>query len=108
MMEKEIISSRQFMIITLLFSIGTAILIIPASVTSEAKQDAWIAAIIGVVLSLPIVKLFVALGNRTPTLTFVEANEKILGRFLENSLQLALLLYVYFLPVNYYISLEFS
>ncbi|MEY9977402.1 endospore germination permease [Lysinibacillus sp. RC79] len=81
MMEKEIISSRQFMIITLLFSVGTAILIIPASVTSEAKQDAWIAAIIGVVISLPIVKLFVALGNRTPTLTFVEANEKILGRF---------------------------
>ncbi|MGE7946362.1 GerAB/ArcD/ProY family transporter [Lysinibacillus sp. NPDC093688] len=80
-MEKEIISSRQFMIITLLFSIGTAILIIPASVTSEAKQDAWIAAIIGVVISLPILKLFVALGNRTPTLTFVEANEKILGRF---------------------------
>jgi len=80
-MEKEIISSRQFMIITLLFSIGTAILIIPASVTSEAKQDAWIAAITGVVLSLPIVKLFVALGNRTPTLTFIEANEKILGRF---------------------------
>jgi len=81
MMEKEIISSRQFMIITLLFSIGTAILIIPASVTSEAKQDAWIAAIIGVVISLPIVKLFVALGNKTPTLTFIEANEKILGRF---------------------------
>jgi len=79
--EKEIISSRQFMIITLLFSIGTAILFLPASVTIEAKQDAWIAAIIGVVLSLPLIKLFVAVGNRTPTLTFVEANEKILGRF---------------------------
>ncbi|WP_427107590.1 endospore germination permease [Lysinibacillus xylanilyticus] len=80
-MEKEIISSRQFMIITLLFSIGTAILILPASVTIEAKQDAWIAAIIGVVLSLLLIKLFVTLGKRTPTLTFVEANEKILGRF---------------------------
>ncbi|MFJ7183710.1 GerAB/ArcD/ProY family transporter [Lysinibacillus xylanilyticus] len=80
-MEKEIISSRQFMIITLLFSIGTAILFLPASVTIEAKQDAWIAAIIGVVLSLPLIKLFVAFGNRTPTLTFVEANEKILGSF---------------------------
>ncbi|WP_082337591.1 endospore germination permease [Lysinibacillus sp. FJAT-14745] len=80
-MEKEIISSRQFMIITLLSSIGTAILISPASVTSEAKQDAWIAAIISVVLSLLIIKLFVTLGKRTPTLTFVEANEKILGRF---------------------------
>ncbi|MFJ5563246.1 GerAB/ArcD/ProY family transporter [Lysinibacillus xylanilyticus] len=80
-MGKEIISSRQFMIITLLFSIGTAILILPASVTIEAKQDAWIAAIFGVVLSLPVIKLFVAFGNTTPTLTFVEANEKILGRF---------------------------
>ncbi|MFJ8511744.1 endospore germination permease [Lysinibacillus xylanilyticus] len=80
-MEKEIISSKQFMIITLLFSIGTAILIIPASITSAAKQDAWIAAIIGVVLSLPLVKILVTLGKRTPTLTFVEANEKILGRF---------------------------
>ncbi|MEY9977406.1 endospore germination permease [Lysinibacillus sp. RC79] len=80
-MEKEIISSRQFMIITFLSSIGTAILISPASVTSEAKQDAWIAAIISVVLSLLLIKLFVTLGKRTPTLTFVEANEKILGRF---------------------------
>ncbi|MGE7673086.1 endospore germination permease [Lysinibacillus sp. NPDC094403] len=80
-MEKEIISSRQFMIITLLFSIGTTILIIPASLTSEAKQDAWISAIIGVVLSFPVIKLFIAFGNRTPTLTFVAANEKILGRF---------------------------
>ena len=80
-MEKEIISSRQFMIITLLCSIGTAILISPASVTSAAKQDAWIAAIISVVLSLLLIKLFVTVGKRTPALTFVEANEKILGRF---------------------------
>ncbi|QPQ30737.1 GerAB/ArcD/ProY family transporter [Lysinibacillus sp. JNUCC 51] len=80
-MEKEIISSRQFMIITLLCSIGTAILISPASVTSVAKQDAWIAAIISAVLSLLLIKLYVTVGKQTPTLTFVEANEKILGRF---------------------------
>ncbi|XGY92758.1 endospore germination permease [Bacillus sp. RS11] len=80
-MEKEIISSRQFTIITLLFTVGTAILIIPSSVTSAAKQDAWIATIIGVGLSFLLVKLLVTLGNQTPTLTFTEANEKILGRF---------------------------
>lgn len=79
-MEKEIISSRQFMIITLLFSIGTAILIIPANIASEAKQDAWIAASIGVVISLLLVKLYITLGKLTPDLTFIEANEKILGR----------------------------
>lgn len=81
-MEKEIISSRQFMIITLLFSIGTAILIIPANIASAAKQDAWISAIIGVAISLLLIKLYISLGKRTPSLTFIEANEKILGRFL--------------------------
>ncbi|MEK8198277.1 MULTISPECIES: GerAB/ArcD/ProY family transporter [Lysinibacillus] len=81
-MEKEIISSRQFTIITLLYSIGTAILIIPASITSAAKQDSWIAASIGVILSLLVIKLFMTLANQTPSLNFIEANEKILGPFL--------------------------
>ncbi|MGE7915332.1 GerAB/ArcD/ProY family transporter [Lysinibacillus xylanilyticus] len=80
-MKKEIISSRQFTIITLLFTVGTAILIIPSSITNVAKQDAWIATIIGVGLSFLLVKLYVTLGNLAPTLTFIEANEKILGRF---------------------------
>ncbi|WP_447402361.1 endospore germination permease [Lysinibacillus sp. fkY74-1] len=80
-MEKEVISSRQFTIITSLLSIGTAILIIPSTIASSSKQDAWIAASIGVVLSLLVVKLFLTLGNQTPTLNFIEANEKIFGRF---------------------------
>ncbi|KPN97240.1 endospore germination permease [Lysinibacillus sp. ZYM-1] len=80
-MEKEIISSRQFTIITFLLSIGTAILIVPSSIASSSKQDAWIAASIGVVLSLLVVKLFLTLGDQTPTLNFIEANEKLLGRF---------------------------
>ncbi|WP_291759844.1 GerAB/ArcD/ProY family transporter [Lysinibacillus sp. UBA5990] len=80
-MEKEVISSRQFTIITFLLSIGTAILIIPSSIASSSKQDAWIAASIGIVLSLLVVKLFVTLGDQTPTLNFIEANEKLLGRF---------------------------
>ncbi|WP_223554155.1 GerAB/ArcD/ProY family transporter [Lysinibacillus sphaericus] len=80
-MKKQIISSRQFTIITLLFTVGTAILIIPSSVTNVAKQDAWIATSVGVGLSFLLVKLYVTLGNLNPTLTFTEANEKILGRF---------------------------
>lgn len=84
-MEKEIISSRQFTIVTFLYSIGTAILIIPSSITGAAKQDAWIAASIGVLLSLLLVKLFLTLANQTPSLNFIEANEKILGRFLGKS-----------------------
>ncbi|MGN4124989.1 GerAB/ArcD/ProY family transporter [Lysinibacillus sphaericus] len=81
-MEEEIISARQFTIIVFLFSIGTTILIIPATMTNAVKQDAWISAILGVILSLLLVKLFISLGNRTPNLTFIEANEKILGKFI--------------------------
>lgn len=80
-MEKQIISSRQFTIITLLYSIGTAILIVPASITKELHQDAWIGATIGVLLSLLLVKLIVTLGNQTPDKSFIEANKKILGKY---------------------------
>ncbi|MGE7090448.1 GerAB/ArcD/ProY family transporter [Lysinibacillus sp. NPDC048646] len=81
-MKGEIVSAQQFTIIVFLFSIGTTILIIPGTMANAVKQDAWIAAILGVVLSLLLVKLFISLGNRTPNLTFIEANEKILGKFM--------------------------
>ena len=81
-MEKQIISSRQFTIITLLYSIGTAILIVPANITKELHQDAWIGATIGVLLSLLLVKLIVTLGNQTPDKSFIEANKKILGKYI--------------------------
>ncbi|MGE7950970.1 GerAB/ArcD/ProY family transporter, partial [Lysinibacillus xylanilyticus] len=96
MIKKEIINSRQFTIITLLFTVGTAILIIPSSVTSAAKQDAWIATIIGVGLSFLLVKLLVTLGDQTPTLTFTEANEKILGRFFGKLTAMGFVLFTFF------------
>ena len=81
-MEKQILSSKQFTVITLLYSIGTGILIIPASITNALHQDAWIGATIGVLLSLLLVKLYITLANQTPNNSFVEANGKILGKFL--------------------------
>ncbi|MFJ5766430.1 endospore germination permease [Lysinibacillus sp. NPDC093210] len=81
-MDKQLISARQFTVITLLYSIGTAILIVPASITEKLSQDAWIGATIGVLLSFLLIKLFVSLGNQTPNLTFIEANGKIFGKFI--------------------------
>ncbi|MGE7953977.1 GerAB/ArcD/ProY family transporter [Lysinibacillus xylanilyticus] len=81
-MGKQLISSRQFTIIVILFTVGTSILIIPASIATEVKQDAWIVAIIGTLLSIPILTLFMALVKKMPTLSFVEITEKILGSFL--------------------------
>ena len=81
-MEKQLISSQQFTIIVILFTVGTSILIIPASIANEVKQDAWIVAIIGTLLSILILKLFMALVKKMPTLSFVEITEKLLGSFL--------------------------
>ncbi|MFY0517454.1 GerAB/ArcD/ProY family transporter [Lysinibacillus sp. UGB7] len=81
-MEKQLISARQFTIIVILFTVGTGILIIPASIALEVKQDAWIVAIISTILSLIIIKFFITLGKKMPTLSFVEATEKILGSFI--------------------------
>lgn len=38
------ISARQLMILTILYTVGSAILIIPSGMAFVAKQDAWLAA----------------------------------------------------------------
>lgn len=77
---KEMISSRQFMCIVMLFCIGSAILIVPATVASYAKQDAWIATIIGGAATLGIIWLYMAVGSINPTMTLIELNDKLLGK----------------------------
>ena len=94
-MEKQVISARQFTIITLLCSIGTTILIIPSSIAQVVKQDAWVVAIMGVTLSLLLVRLYISVGNTTPNLSLVEANEKILGKYIGKVLSIAFTLFTF-------------
>jgi spore germination protein KB len=79
--QKVIISSSQFAILVLLNTIGTTILIVPAGLASEAKQDAWIPAILGVGIGLLVISLYNALGSMYPQMTLVEYCEKILGKW---------------------------
>ncbi|TQR19008.1 GerAB/ArcD/ProY family transporter [Psychrobacillus vulpis] len=81
-MGKFVISVRQFMVILILYGVGTSILNIPASITGEAKQDAWISSILGVVISLLIIKLYITVGNLAPNLSLVEIYEQILGKWI--------------------------
>ncbi|MEK3886186.1 GerAB/ArcD/ProY family transporter [Bacillus sp. FSL K6-3431] len=76
------ISPRQFGILVIFYSIGTAILITPSELATIAKQDAWIASILGVGLALLLVMLYTTLGNRFMDKTFVEINEILLGKWL--------------------------
>ncbi|WP_420849945.1 GerAB/ArcD/ProY family transporter [Psychrobacillus vulpis] len=63
------------------FVIGTSILIIPGSIASEAKQDAWITCIIGILLNLLLVKLYITVGNLAPEMSLVEVSEQVLGKW---------------------------
>lgn len=75
------ISSYQFLVLVTFFSIGTSILVIPSLLAAEAKQDAWIVAIIATGIGLFVIWLFCTIAQWFPHLTFVQLNEKILGKW---------------------------
>ncbi|MCD9022643.1 GerAB/ArcD/ProY family transporter [Cohnella silvisoli] len=92
MVEQQTISARQMTIITILFSTGSAILIIPSDMASMAKQDAWIAALVGMGFGCFIIWLFNALAIRFPRMTLVEIAEAVLGKWLGGALMLLVMI----------------
>ncbi|MDU0204096.1 MULTISPECIES: endospore germination permease [Paenibacillus] len=81
MFEKGRIGVHQFTILTTLFTIGSAILIAPSGLAYDAKQDAWIAAILGLLAGLLLVILYQALGQRFPQQTLVKYCEELMGKW---------------------------
>lgn len=82
MLEKGKISHVQFTVLVTMYSIGSSILLLPSAFALKAKQDAWLAAIVGVVMGLVLVLLYNALGSTFPRLTLAEYSERILGKWL--------------------------
>lgn len=76
------ISVRQFAVVVMIYTIGTTVLIIPSGLAADAKQDAWLAAILGVGLNVIVVCLYNWVGNCFPNMTLVEYNEKLFGKWL--------------------------
>ncbi|SFK82462.1 spore germination protein KB [Paenibacillus sp. 1_12] len=69
---KETIKARSFMNLVIMFAVGTSILIAPSGLVTDAKQDAWMASILGIFINILLVLLYTTLGNRYPNKTFVE------------------------------------
>ncbi|MFC4810178.1 GerAB/ArcD/ProY family transporter [Paenibacillus sp. GCM10023250] len=82
MTEHGKISARQLAILTLLFSLGSSILIVPSGLTAIAKQDGWISAVIGVGVGALLIGLYIVLATRYPGQTLVQFAEQILGTWL--------------------------
>ncbi|UFJ39834.1 endospore germination permease [Brevibacillus humidisoli] len=90
MQENDKLSVRQFRYIVVIFSVGTAILVVPAGVADVAKQDAWIPAVWATVLSLLVVFLYNALASQFGNLTLVKMIEQALGKWLGKAVSLSL------------------
>lgn len=76
------ISARQLTTLTVFFTIGSGILIVPSSVTSIARQDAWIACLVGIAIGILILCMFNLLTKLYPQLNLVQMMEAIFGKWL--------------------------
>ncbi|MGQ3479805.1 GerAB/ArcD/ProY family transporter [Paenibacillus sp. TY11] len=76
------ISARQLMVLTALYTVGSAILVIPSGMALVAKQDAWIAALVGVGAGLLILYLYSKVASLYPEMTLIEIMETLLGKWL--------------------------
>ncbi|MFC5447720.1 GerAB/ArcD/ProY family transporter [Paenibacillus aestuarii] len=89
------ISVNQFAVLVMIFTIGTTILVIPSGLAADAKQDAWIAAIVGVGLNVLLVCLYNFISNYFPNLTLVEYNEALFGKWLGKVISLLFIFFAF-------------
>jgi spore germination protein KB len=82
MIDNVKVSAHQLLILVFLYSIGTVILHTPSLMAHIAKQDAWIAAIIGTGAGIILTGLYIKVGNLFPSLSLDRLNEKLFGRFI--------------------------
>ncbi|NRD80105.1 endospore germination permease [Bacillus sp. BRMEA1] len=94
MLDNGKISGRQFRLLIILYIIGGTILVVPASLTSMADQDGWIAGLFGLAIGTLFVWLYTALIKHLETLTLVEYLEEIFGKWMGKFISLLYLFYL--------------
>jgi spore germination protein KB len=82
MLNKQRISNIQFLILVLTYTVGSAILYTPGLLVSKAKQDGWIAGIVGIMIGILLVFLYNRVGNKISGSSFYEYNKYLFGKFL--------------------------
>lgn len=97
MLEKGKISHRQLTVLTLLYTIGTSILIAPSILAVFSRQDGWIACLLGIGGNLLAILIYSMLAKRYPALTPAEFSEKILGKWLGKAVSLFFLSFIFLL-----------
>lgn len=93
MIEKELISGRQLLLLTFTFIISTATLFLPSFVTVHAAQDGWLSVLLSSLAGIIVVLVVTFLGLRHPGKTLIEYSEVILGKWLGKIVGLIFILF---------------
>ncbi|TDG00358.1 GerAB/ArcD/ProY family transporter [Paenibacillus piri] len=91
------INRRSFAVLVTFFMTGTSILITPSGLAISAKQDAWVACLIGIGMNLATGLLYVLLGQRLGGQTLVQFCESTLGKWLGKAVSAGFVLFFYLL-----------
>ncbi|WP_257348511.1 GerAB/ArcD/ProY family transporter [Pseudalkalibacillus decolorationis] len=97
MLDNGKISVRQFRVLTILFTVGSAILVIPSILVTDSKQDAWIGVLLAIGTGMFIIIIYNALAVLFPDLSLVEIIECLLGKWIGSVVSLT---YVFFFFYN--------
>ena len=76
------------------FTLGTSVILLPGG---GAKQDAWLAIILGLAEGIAMALIYLALANRFPGKTPIEINDLVWGSYLGKVISIAFLLFVFHL-----------
>lgn len=93
MEEKASISPLELSILTIFFTTGTTILVIPATMTAKSNQDAWLSALIGIAGCALIGYFFVVCSRAMKKETYIQYLQRVYGKVLGKMIGLT---YVYF------------
>lgn len=93
MQQNKQLGPQQFAALVFHFTVGSSILIVPSALADAAKQDAWLAALVGVLGGLLLVCLYNFLDGMHPELNVAEYSEQILGKWLGKAVSLLFFLF---------------
>ncbi|WP_332631357.1 GerAB/ArcD/ProY family transporter [Halalkalibacter flavus] len=89
-MNQEKIGLKQLFLVMLIFEIGTTII---HALGGEAKQDAWLASVVGTLFGFMLVLVFTKLSGDYPGNSLIQIIQTILGRFFGYPLCITYIIY---------------
>ena len=92
-MDTNKISGFQFSVLSLGLTVGTSILVIPSGLVQAAREDAWMAAVVTVVVNLAMVLFYIRIARLFPGQSLFEIHRSAFGQWVGNAISFLYLFY---------------